>query len=103
MDELVSYLRRQIEWSKRVFGEGPRTGGITRHIEKECREIRAAPYDLSEWVDVMILAMDGYWRHGGTPEWLMAELEAKQDKNFARSWPTPVSQDEPVEHVRVEA
>jgi hypothetical protein len=97
---LTEYLTRQWEWSRRTFGEGRRTKGILEHIRKELSEIEAKPDDLSEWVDVMILAMDGYWRHGGKPESLMADLQAKQDKNFARKWPTPTSEDVAVEHVR---
>jgi hypothetical protein len=98
--ELQSYLIRQWAWSKQTFGPGKRTGGIIQHIRKELAEIEAKPDDPSEWVDVMILAMDGYWRHGGKPESLMADLQAKQNKNFARKWPTPTSEDVAVEHVR---
>jgi hypothetical protein len=94
------YLRRQWEWSKRTFGPGRRTKGICQHITKEIAEVLAKPGDLSEWVDIAILAMDGYWRHGGTPEQFMADMQAKQDKNFARTWPTPESEDVAVEHVR---
>ncbi len=97
---LTEYLNRQQEWSSRTFGYGARTLGVTKHIEKELAEIRANPYDLSEWVDVMILAMDGYWRHGGSAASLEGALQAKQDKNVTREWPAPTSQDDPVEHVR---
>lgn len=97
---ISAYVRKQREWSTKTFGEGRRTLGITVHIAKELEEIRQKPDDLSEWVDVMILALDGYWRHGGQPQDLMEHLQAKQDKNFAREWPKPTSEDEPVEHVR---
>jgi hypothetical protein len=99
-NNLAEYLKRQWEWSARTFGNGRRTLGVTKHIEKEIAEIREKPDDLSEWVDVIILAMDGYWRHGGTPESLLADMQAKQDKNFARTWPTSKSEDEAVEHTR---
>ena len=97
---LTAYLTRQWEWSKRTFGPGRRTLGIIQHIQKELREVEAKPTDLSEWVDVAILAMDGYWRHGGSPETFMRDMQAKQDKNFARVWPTPTSEDVAVEHDR---
>ena len=97
---LADYLRRQWEWSERTFGPGRRTLGVTKHIEKEIAEVRAKPEDLSEWVDIIILAMDGYWRHGGKPEELLAQMQAKQAKNFARQWPAWKSEDEPVEHDR---
>lgn len=97
---LIDYLKRQWLWSKQTFGPGKRTRGIIQHIGKELLEIEAKPEDLSEWVDVMILAMDGYWRHGGTPGQLMHDLQAKQNKNFARIWPTPKSEDDAIEHER---
>lgn len=97
---VAEYVKRQQGWSARTFGPGCRTLGVTAHIEKELAEIRAKPHDLSEWVDVIILAMDGYWRHGGDPQTLMTALQAKQDKNFARKWPAWTSQDQAVEHVR---
>ena len=100
MNSLMWYLNRQREWSERTFGPGRRTGGITAHIEKECAEIRADPNDRAEWIDVMILAMDGYWRAGGTPEELFSALKAKQAVNFARQWPDRLPEDQPMEHVR---
>ena len=100
--DLFDHLKRQWAWSLKTFGPVRRTLGVTRHIEKEIAEIREKPEDLSEWVDVIILAMDGYWRHGGKPEELLMHMQAKQDKNFARQWPSPTSEDEAVEHVRAE-
>lgn len=98
--DLEGYLNRQREWSKRTFGPGRRVGGITKHIEKELNEIRANPSDLTEWIDVMILAMDGYWRNGGDPRMLFEMLMAKQGVNFKRKYPMPKSEDEPGEHDR---
>jgi hypothetical protein len=74
--------------------------GILDHIRKELGEILDDPSDLDEWIDVLILAMDGYWRAGGTPSGLMQRLRNKQQVNFTRQWPEPVSEDIPVEHVR---
>lgn len=97
---LNHYLRTQREWSGRTFGPGRRTIGITKHIEKELSEIRANPDDLSEWIDVMILAMDGFWRHGGLPEDLAGVLSAKQHVNMTRQWPAPQPEDCATEHLR---
>ena len=97
---MEDYIRRQAEWSSRTFGHGMRTIGITRHIEKELDEIRANPIDLEEWIDVIILAIDGFWRAGGKPEDLEWLLQQKQFKNFERSWPPPQSEDQPTEHIR---
>ena len=97
---LGSYLARQIEWSRSTFGEGQRTEGICRHIEKELAEVRASQgLDLEEWCDVVILALDGFWRHGGTPEQLGELLCAKQAKNAQRKWPPIGPEDQPMEHI----
>ena len=96
---LRTYLSFQRTWSLRTFGAGRRTVGITAHVAKELDEIRANPTDLEEWIDVMILAFDGYWRHGGTPEELLPRLRAKQLTNFTRHWPAPQPEDQPTEHL----
>ena len=100
--DLLDYLNRQIPWSERTFGHSVRTVGITKHIEKELAEIRAAPHDLTEWVDVVILALDGAWRAGYTAEEIAAALERKQAVNMARQWPHACNCDpnEPSEHIR---
>lgn len=97
---LADYLTEAREFSRSTFGEGNRTLGVTKHIEKEIAEVRAKPFDLTEWVDIIILACDGYWRHGGEPENLLRDMMAKLAKNKARKWPKPISEDEAVEHDR---
>ena len=98
---LESYIQRQADWSQRTFGAGRRTKGIVEHIRKELKEILATDgNDLEEWIDVIILALDGYWRHGGHSVNLMSLLNVKQAMNFLREWPEPTSEDEPVEHIR---
>ena len=99
---LREVLTNQMDWSRRTFGSGRRTIGITKHIEKECAEVRENPDDLSEWIDIMILAMDGYWRAGGTPEMILHSIIAKQAINRERKYPK-TNEDEPSEHVREEA
>ena len=99
-ESIESFFTRQIEWSRRCFGDGKRTFGVTKHMEKEIAEVRENPEDLLEWIDLIMLAMDGYWRHGGTSESLMADLLQKQGMNFLREYPAPTSENEPVEHVR---
>jgi hypothetical protein len=49
---------------------------------------------------VLILAMDGYWRHGGKPEELAEMLEAKQRVNFERAWPPIQPEDQATEHLK---
>lgn len=101
-ETIETYYARQIEWSKNTFGPALRTKGIIDHIKKELKEIEAEPHDLSEWIDVVILAMDGFWRHGGSVDDLMTRLLAKQQKNIARTWPDwrTMSEDVAIEHDR---
>lgn len=90
-------------WSERTFGPGERTAGVLDHIRKELIEIERDPTDLSEWVDVIILAMDGAWRSAGADgKTLAAALVAKMDKNKARTWPDwrTAPRDKAIEHDR---
>lgn len=97
---LSDFLRRQSEFSGATFGPGRRTKGLIDHITKELQEIATDPADESEWIDVILLALDGFWRHGGAPENLLGMMEAKLAKNIGRKWPKPVSEDVAVEHDR---
>ena len=99
--DLVSHLKRQAIFSLKVFGPGPRIKGITDHIRKELTEVEADPSGL-EWIDIVILALDGAWRAGYTPEEIAAAIEAKQIENENRSWPDwhDYEQDQPIEHIR---
>lgn len=113
------FLERKSVWSELTFGAGQRTKGIVAHIRKELAEIEADPLDLMEWIDVANLAMDGFWRaffvkyqpddthhdpHGNMHWRAAAEfvwlIQRKAEINEARRWPTPTSDDLPVEHVR---
>lgn len=85
--DFVSHLQRQREWSGRTFGPGSRAQGVVDHIRKELTEIEADPGDLKEWIDVVILALDGAWRSGAQPHEIVQALVAKQTKNEGRVWP----------------
>ncbi len=102
--DLVAHLLRQREFSARTFGPGARTKGVIDHIRKELAEIEAAPDDITEWVDVIILAFDGAWRAGWEPADIVAAIIAKQAKNEGRLWPDwrTMSPDQAIEHVRSE-
>lgn len=76
--DLVIHLERQREFSERTFGPGARTKGVVDNIRKELIEIEAKPDDLSEWVDVILLALDGAWRAGYTPQQICEGMTAKQ-------------------------
>lgn len=85
--DLVKHLHRQREFSEKTFGPGSRTQGVIDHIRKELNEIEKDPFDLFEWIDVILLALDGAWRHGHTPEAISMAIETKQMINENRKWP----------------
>jgi hypothetical protein len=96
----TDFIYEKTIWSIKTFGNGKRTLGITKHIRKELLEIEAAPDDRMEWIDVIMLGLDGYTRCGGKPEKLIHDLYAKLGINQKRTYPFPASEDEPSEHVR---
>ena len=102
MFDFRAHLHRQRLFSERTFGPGPRDAGIVAHIRKELIEIEAKPDDLSEWIDVVILALDGAWRAGYTADDIIHALVFKQTKNEGRSWPDwrTLPHDSAIEHVR---
>lgn len=102
--DLVAHLRRQTEFSRRTFGPGQRLEGVLDHITKELQEVRDSGGDLSEWIDVIILALDGAWRSGASPEEIVQALLNKQVRNESRIWPDwrTAPQDRAIEHVRGE-
>lgn len=89
--DLVAHLRRQMEFSARTFGPGDRVTGVCDHIRKELREVQddavAGVPTLPEWVDVILLALDGAWRSGASPEQIAEAITAKQARNEGRAWP----------------
>lgn len=85
--DLVAHLHRQREFSERTFGPGARTAGVLDHIRKELAEVEASPGDVTEWVDLVILALDGAWRAGHQPQAIVDALVAKQERNEGRTWP----------------
>lgn len=111
--DLKQHLLRQMAWSHATFGPGARTEGVTDHIRKELKEVLDANGDSAEWVDVVILALDGLTRQlafcageRGNPE-MVAEIAcnmilSKQARNEAREWPDWRQQpsDKAIEHLR---
>lgn len=85
--DLVQHLYWQKEFSEKTFGPGSRLNGVTDHIEKELIEIRKAPHDIYEWIDIVLLALDGAWRAGHSPEQIATALYEKQLTNCFRNWP----------------
>jgi hypothetical protein len=100
--DFLAHLQRQRAWSEKTFGPGERTEGVIDHIRKELTEIEANPADVSEWIDVVILALDGAWRSGWEPCHIIAALIAKQERNEKRQWPDwrTAAPGKAIEHVR---
>lgn len=101
--DLKQHLLRQMAFSHATYGPGNRTKGVSDHIKKELMEVAKAQTSTErarEWVDVVILALDGLtreltYRDGAErhPNPEMAAGEAvqmiliKQSRNEARNWP----------------
>ena len=102
MFDFLAHLKNQRQWSEQTFGPGQRSYGVVDHIRKELIEIEAKPDDLAEWIDVVILALDGAWRAGHSPEQIIAALVAKQAKNERRQWQDwrTVPAGKAIEHIR---
>ena len=98
----ANHLECQWRFSLKTFGPGARTQGVLDHIRKELKEIEAAPDDLKEWVDVIILGFDGAWRAGYEPQAIIDAIREKQTVNEAREWPDwrTASPDHTIEHKR---
>lgn len=98
--DLIAELRdHHIPWSLQTFGGSGRVNGITKHIEKELAEIRLDPTDVTEWIDVVILALDGAWRAGHSAEQVIDALFSKLSVIRGRTYPMPTD-DEPSEHIK---
>lgn len=94
------FVARHAEWTEKTFGPGLRTKGITSHIRKELIEIENEPTKLEEWIDVILLGLDGARRTGAKGTQIMQELERKLAVCQERVYPFPESEDHPSEHIR---
>lgn len=108
--DLVNHLQRLMAFSRATFGPDERRAGVIDHIRKELTEIEDGDGDPEEWVDVVILGLDGLWRSlmaRGEP-WARIPVKVaqmiieKQEKNENRDWPDwrKMSSDKAIEHVR---
>lgn len=102
---LDDYLRRHIEWGHAMFGspaDGRGPLGPLDHIKKEIVEIEEDPTDLKEWIDLIILGIDGFLRAGGKLTMLLPMLFEKQAKNALRNWPDwrKADPNKAIEHIR---
>lgn len=111
--DLKQHLLRQMAFSHHAFGPGERTAGVIDHIRKELVEVEQANGESSEWVDVVILALDGLTRRlaycngerrdpDRVAEMACKMIIGKQSRNEARDWPDwrSAPNDKAIEHVR---
>ena len=103
MNNLMAIINRQRAFSLRTFGPGQRDQGIIDHIKKELEEIKQSPGDLEEWIDVIILALDGAWRNGFASAEIVEMLNFKQMKNENRQWPDwkTAKPGKAIEHIKI--
>ena len=99
--DLKQHLIRQMKFSHATFGPGQRMEGVLDHMKKEIVEVIDSGGDSDEWVDLVLLALDGLTRRfaylEGTdtyslPLEVAAEeavraIVAKQEANEGRTWP----------------
>ena len=120
---LEQHMMRMQAFSKANFGPGTRTEGLIDHVKKELNEIAECPKvdAWQEWLDVIILGLDGFWRsivYGegednqeirtddyafyNVGDILVDHLAQKQTKNELRNWPDWRSAEpgKAIEHVR---
>lgn len=116
--DLKQHLIRQMAFSKATYGPGPRTNGVLDHLSKEIEEVRESNGSAAEWVDLVILSLDGLTRqlsfcneqtHRIAKSADIAQsacdmIVGKQDRNENRDWPDwrTMSADKAIEHVRGE-
>lgn len=111
--DLQQHLIRQMAFSHATFGPGERTAGVIDHIRKELVEVSEANGEASEWVDVVILALDGLTRRlsyvrgdRADPEHVARMacdmIKGKQTRNEGRTWPDwrTAAPEKAIEHVR---
>lgn len=112
--DLQQHLIRQMAFSHTTFGPGERTKGVVDHIRKELVEVEESDGAADEWVDVVILALDGLTRRlafvgngeradpARVAEMACNMIVGKQTRNEARNWPDwrTQSADKAIEHVR---
>jgi hypothetical protein len=123
--DLKQHLIRQMVFSRATFGPGARQMGVIDHIRKELAEVEESNGSAAEWVDVVILALDGLtrelWANGIRIQPGLGQLsghyvdkasevaamacgliELKQSHNEVRDWPDwrTAPADKAIEHMR---
>jgi hypothetical protein len=99
MPDFVELWREQEAFSEATF-PGITPLAVARHLRSEADELIASPTDRLEWVDALLLSIDGARRAGMTCDELLALAFRKIEINRQRQWPAVVDVNESVEHIR---
>lgn len=62
------FIDEFIAWARGTFGEGDHTASLLAHVKEELAEVEERPGALEEYIDIIILGMDGAWRAGREKE-----------------------------------
>lgn len=84
-DTVLVVMREASAWADATFTQST-VQSIAAHLEREARELRAAPTDPEEMADVAMLLGHLIHRTGCD---IVAAMRAKLMKNRARQWGTP--------------
>lgn len=119
--DFIAYLTRQITFSRGAFGPHRRHRGVLDHLKKEIAELEDAEGSSDEWVDLVILSLDGMTRavreelrqggevmagfepdHGRIARDTVAKIVGKLSQNELRDWPDwrEMPDDVAIEHDR---
>jgi hypothetical protein len=109
--DLKEHLKNQMIFSRNAFGPHHNRERLLAHIAKEIEEIKESNGDSSEWIDIVILALDGLTRQiayvdGYDPEKNAQRaceiLKQKQRINENRKWPDwrTTAPSAPIEHLK---
>lgn len=97
------WLDKRYGWSLGTFGRGCQTKRLIAHIQCELKEIETAPVDLMEWVDLILLALDGAARAGHSSKAVINGIHEKHEINLKREWSKREGDEEsPFFHVKQE-
>lgn len=97
-NDFTGFAQEHHAWALEKF-PSQSAESVCRHIEKELIEIRKDENDPMEWIDVIMLAMEGFCMTGGSPHETFEALREKHAINLLRTWQAP-NGDDPIEHVR---
>lgn len=111
--DLKQHILRHMAFSHATFGPGERRKGVLDHMRKEIEEVEEGGGDAAEWVDLLMLSLDGLTRRlsycrgeradpNAVAETACNMISGKQGRNEARTWPDwrTADPDKAIEHDR---